>query len=185
MSASPLAAQQLDASFWLKISDGDVRHIPWYVYNGEDVVVDARFNFDQPETFAVFLGRPFGSGNLTLTPSFGCLIGPDYMGLSVQFNVLAALNKRTSLFALNQYALMDDTPDFLYHWGDLLYSLNDRILVGLDEQIYKESGSGVFIDIGPVVKVPLPHGLYAKLWAAWDPFHNYQRKVFLGIGYTR
>lgn len=152
-----------------------------YVYANDLFAVDTRYNFDQPKTFTFFVGKAFGE-KFVITPYLGFMAG-DFKGSSVQINLFRA-NGRLSLFSLNQYAWMNGSPDFAYHWADVLVRVNGILGLGFDEQVYKEPRSDYFVDFGPVVKLFVGNRTYIKVWGTVDPWHNWDRKLFVGVGWT-
>jgi hypothetical protein len=178
---APVSAGVHDASVWSKWDGGKTTVIPWYVYSGPHATVDTRFNFDQRNTFALFLGKSFAKGKLSITPYLGGMVG-DYSGTSAQLNFFVSSGKK-SLFVMNQYAWMDRSPNFAYHWADGLVQINKHLALGFDEQAYKEPRGDWYVDVGPVAKVSVGHA-YLKAWGTIDPGHDWDRKFFIGIGYA-
>ncbi len=182
-AASEAFAGNHDISVWTKWNSGEETTIPWYLYNSKKVSVDTRYNFDEPKTWAGFLGHTFGTETFSVSPYVGFLAG-DTKGSSAQLNVSFSHGKST-IFVLNQYAWMSGkTPDFLYHWGDTAYLITTHLAVGFDEQIYREPRSESFVDLGPVLKILPTKKIYAKLWLTSDPGHSWHKKFFAGVGYV-
>ena len=119
----------------------------------------------------------------------GAIRGNDYRAITAQ-HTLSKSKGAHNFFTLNQYswATRSDRPDFLYHFADYLYDVGrGGLLVGFDEQVYRESDpvSDYFIDMGPVVKKKFATGAYIKLWYSIDPGHSEIKKFFVGVGYSR
>lgn len=186
---SSVAFAQHDLSLWIKRINSETTLIPWYMYMGKKFVVDARYNFDMPRSGAVFVGKSFGSEKVSVIPTVGFIVG-NYKGISVQADV-AASKGRFSTFLINQYSWGigkhdgNVRPDFIYHWGDHLIKILNWFSLGIDEQLYKETGSPAQFDIGPVARFS-HRNMYFKAWPAWSagPASPGLSTLFVTIGYT-
>lgn len=178
---APMAEAQHDLSTWFKVRDGKTTVIPWYVYATDKIFIDARYNFDAGDSTAVFIGKPFGD-EVKIIPAIGGIVG-DYNSLSAEVNVIGKLGP-FEYFTLNQYSCgFGDSPDFVYHWVDVLIPLGKNVLVGFDEQWYYQKGGKGELDYGPVVKLKTNDGLYLKGWLAAT--NTGAHKFFLGFGLTK
>lgn len=179
---APVAEAQHDMATWFKMRDGKTTVIPWYVYGGDKVFVDARYNFDALDSMAVFVGTPYEIGSVQVIPAVGGIVG-KYNSLSAEVNVIGKMGKAT-YFTLNQYSLgVNGSPNFVYHWLDVLCPIGKHVMVGADEQWYWEPGSKGEWDVGPVVKLKTSDGLYLKGWLAAT--NTGAHKFFLGFGFSR
>ena len=174
---------QHDFAVWSKVDQSDVTVIPWYVYNGSSLLVDARYNFDQQKTAGAFVGRAFEVRGVSVMPYAGALVG-DYDGISTQINAFAGFDVYT-VFVMNQYSrgIGEGHADFIYHWVDALWHPNPRLALGIDGQVYKESGIPLLVDVGPVVKILPASYFYVKAWGTVDPKNSWDKKFFVGIGF--
>lgn len=178
------AYAQDNLSLWTKYRGGTITMIPWYVFDNGKVFVDARYNFDALKTGAVLVGKSFGDSSLMFSPAVGGMVG-NYRAVSPELNVSGTLGK-INFFTLNQYSFgLGSSPDFAYHWLDLLYPLGNggKVFVGLNEQVYWEPHTSAQIDLGPVVKVVIGKHCFVKVWYAFA--NEGANKIFLGIGVFR
>ena len=176
------ALAQHDLSAWFKVRDGKTTVIPWYVYGGDKIFVDARYNFDAPDSVAIFVGKPIAIGSVQVIPAIGGIAG-KYNGISAEVNVIGKLGP-ISYFTLNQYSLgVSGSSNFVYHWLDLLYPLGKHVMVGVDEQWYWQPGGKGELDVGPALKVKTSDGLYLKGWLAVT--NTGSHKFFIGLGFAR
>lgn len=166
---------------WFKLHDGKTTVIPWSVYSSDMVFLDVRYNFDAAESAAAFIGKPYKVGEVQIIPAVGGIVG-KYNGFSAEVNVIGKLGK-TAYFTMNQYSLgAGGSPNFIYHWTDLLYPLGKYVQAGFDEQLYWEPGTTGKWDYGPVVKVTLGNGMYFKGWLAASNIGPHS--TFVGIGHS-
>ncbi len=174
-------AQSNDLANYFKVTENGTQKIPWYTYNKGALSVDARYNFDWPNTTSIFLGRNVTQGQTTLTYELGGIVGGGHGGISPELLTYTEHGK-VSIFSLYQVAFsVKNDPYFVFHYGDLLYSLSPRVKAGLDEQIYYERGmAGPDIDVGPVVKVTIKPA-YVKAWWSVNPTGRLQ-KTFFAVG---
>jgi hypothetical protein len=185
---------QHDLSLWNRSGYGENVAYPWYLYLGSKVTFDARYNFDQKETGAAYVGKTFGNAKLTAVPAAGVLFG-KYNGISPQLYLMVNTG-RLSLFTMHQYVkrLGSESNDFQYHWIDALFIVNKHLSVGPDYQVYHEPNSGyVEHDLGPSAKyviTSIPVGEKCKLspyLRAWyarslGPENSGSNLLFLTIG---
>ena len=147
---------QNDLSLWNRSAYGENVPYPWYLYIGSKVSFDARYNFDQKKTGAMFVGKPIGNSKFMAIPAAGALFG-KYNGISPQVYFLVNVG-RMNLFTMHQYvkALGQSSNDFQYHWVDALFVTNKHLSVGVDYQVYHEPKSGFAEhDLGPSAKYVL------------------------------
>jgi len=180
-------APQSDLSLYHLSMDGAApRYIPWYVWCGEDLVVDTRYNFDAQWAFSFFVGKAFGEGLFVAIPEIGMIYGPTYKAGSAELFLVGA-NETYTHVAITQYAAhIGDGADFFYHWYEGTFFFAEKSLqIGASEQVFREFADGAVmqIDIGPVVKTNFGQ-MYIKLWPTWSPTQTDVYKCYLGVGYV-
>jgi len=181
--AAPAVEAQHDLSAYYKLHDGVATAIPWYVYSSPSGnFVDARYNFDALDSLAVFAGKSFIVGGVTVTPAIGGIVG-KYDGVSGEVNLAWKL-WGMNWFTLNQYSAgVGESRDFTYHYMEALYPLGRHVQVGFDEQWWWSPGGKGEWDYGPVLKLKTSDGLYLKTWVAAT--NTGPHKLFVGFGFTR
>lgn len=174
-SVVPEALQaQADISAWGKVTEGQSTVAPWVNYTKGKIMVDSRYNYDEPNTLAFFVGLPLTKGAVTITSSLGAMVG-DYQAISPQIYI--TYNKgRAYVFTMNTYAV-GRGYNFVYHWIDALLQIAPAVQVGLGEQIYRDTeGRYSFVDVGPTLRFTTGR-YYIKLWQTWstkgDPAKTY------------
>lgn len=184
-----LFGQQNDFSVWTRSTAGETVVIPWYMHLGKKAVVDVRYNFDAKNTAGICLGKKWGDETITVIPEACGYIG-DLNGFGPEFLVLGSKG-RINLFSQNQY-IRGSLPSnsFVYHWVDLVASVNKYIALGVDYQVFKLTNvsAPTAVDIGPAAKITVGK-MYFRLWPCWgmDPKDANRRgnpTLFLGVGYV-
>jgi len=154
--------------------------VSWFSCPVGKFVVDFRHNFDQGETFGLFVGYRVVfevldedadslPATLTFVPMLGVLNGP-YDGISPQL-VTTISRGQLNAYILNQYSASTcSRPDFAYHLLEMSWTLKkvNWLTLGVGEQLYHEVTSGfkTEVDIGPQIKVTWGRA-FAKLWYSW------------------
>lgn len=183
---APVAAQH-DMSCWVKVVDSkfESRLIPWYTYATDRVYLDARYNFDWPNSAGAFAGPAYTVGKWYVAPVAGLILG-DYDALTAELNTVYA-NGRFACVGLDQVAVSkDDVGLFLYHWRDFTHRTFSYAKLGAGEQVYWDSSNFFSVDAGPEVKF-LWADTYLKVWPAVNYIRvggssETRKKIFLGLG---
>lgn len=174
-----------DLSYFYKNVDGQKTNIFWYTQVTENLFFEARYDFDAPNTFGIFAGKPYGDRRLNVTPAIGILSG-DYDGFSPEVYVGGGRGK-FGFFSLYQYAAWTGAgsmPDWAYQWMDVTYQAHLLVKVGIGEQVYHEFTSGFSsqVDIGPTALINLGQ-FYLKPWYTFGSGEGNTEKLILGVGY--
>jgi hypothetical protein len=127
---------------------GSAVYVPVAYYNTSgNWYGEARYNYDDVETFSLYAGKKFsreGDLSYSATPMIGGLVG-RMNGASVGMNMEAGFQK---LFFTCQsqysFSLEDKTNKFFFNWSELGVQATDWLYGGLAMQqtnIYKTTGS--------------------------------------------
>jgi hypothetical protein len=99
--------------------------------------VEARYNYEDLNTFSLYLGRTFSIGDIvaySLTPLVGAVAG-NFQGGSVGVNAMIEYNK-IFFSSESQYtfSFRESSEDFLFAWSDLAYQPTKWFYAGLSTQ---------------------------------------------------
>lgn len=134
-STGPIWSHNLEASFYI-FSD-DFIFMPVYTADRDWLHLEARYNYEDRNTFSVWAGYNFTGGEkleYTITPMLGGLIGNTNgfapgLEISLGFHGIELFFESEYVFDIN-----DGGNDFYYNWTDLTYSPRDWIWFGLSFQ---------------------------------------------------
>ena len=185
---------QHDAAIFVKVPDGKVKEsvlIPWYVYSGEKVFLDIRYNFDWANTATFMAGKTFTvKKGWDLTPAVGFMFGGEYDAFIAELNLFKKFGKKgkASIFNIVEYGatFSREQPDVFYQFGSLMWKPKRWLQFGVEEQVYFETNpmSEATLDIGPAVKFFFSN-FYVKIWPTYDPISSgHPQKTFIGLGFN-
>ncbi len=182
-------SQSGDVSLWTKVhkkgSHISTEYIPWVTYDSGELFLEFRNNFDWGNSTTLFLGKSFQlNDSVVVIPEIGFVNGPNYNSFTGQI-LLCGGSDNVSWISMNQYSWGsgDSSTNFVYHWTEILFKVNERVSVGVGEQVYWEPGIDAELDIGPVVKFLFSKGFYLKLWGTINPTQtSNDKKLFAGVG---
>ena len=174
-------AQNNNAALWLKSNKYETELIPWYLYHGDDYILDLRYNFDVHAHGTVFAGKMFANADSSIMfyPGAGCILGTEYLGIMPGF----WLETEGSWYKWNtmtEYSI-GKQYDFSYAWTEFRWKMHMAIEIGAGIQSYYEPRNGFHkTDIGPVVKVAFDN-MYTKFWFTGTP-EDGRKTLFIGLG---
>jgi hypothetical protein len=111
--------------------------LPVYQVNKDWLHLEARYNYEDRNTFSAWFGYNFSGGNkfeYTITPMVGGIAGNTNgiaPGLEMDFNFYGFELYSESEFVFD---LQDSEASFYYNWTDFSYSPNDWLWFGLSLQ---------------------------------------------------
>ena len=136
---------------------GEYILLPVFRVDKDKLHLEARYNYEDLETFSGWVGYTFSGGNTvtyTLTPMLGGVVG-NSNGMAI--SMLATVNFKAFEFYTEMENLVDfNTKDnnFYYAWTDFSYSPTDWLWLGLSGQrtrLYQtdlEIQKGFFVGAG-------------------------------------
>jgi hypothetical protein len=141
---------------------------------------EARFNYEEINTFSLYAGHNFSAGNglaWSFTPMAGWITG-RMKGGSIGLNSDLSWNK-FSFSSQTQYSISASTfyDNFFYNWSELYYSPSDWFYMGIAVEHTRLYASSAIVDPG------LLAGLSFRGWSipfyVFKPFHA---KQFFVVG---
>jgi hypothetical protein len=115
--------------------------------------LEARYNYEDRDTFSAFVGRSWGLGKLTLTPMIGAAVGlTDGIapGLEAEFS-----SGRFEVWVESEYLFDFSGSDgnFFYAWSEASYGVTPWGALGLMTQRTKTFRTDVEFDWGLLARV--------------------------------
>ena len=136
-SASDSSAWEFttDASFYFIPDDFFV--LPVFRADKNKLHLEARYNYEDRETFSAWVGYNFSGGNkleYTITPMVGGIVGLSD-GIAPGLEITLGL-KRFELYVESEYVFDFEATEnnFFYNWTDLTYSATDWLWFGISAQ---------------------------------------------------
>ncbi|MBP6979092.1 MAG: hypothetical protein PHD61_10575 [Bacteroidales bacterium] len=112
--------------------------LPIYSADKSHLHLEARYNYEDLNTFSAWMGYNFSGGKNTeykITPMVGGIIGRTN-GIAPGLEILIGLD-RFEFSSESEYVfdLQEKENDFFYNWTDLTYSPLDWLWLGLSTQL--------------------------------------------------
>jgi hypothetical protein len=148
-----------DLNFYL-IPD-DFFALPVFRADNSNLHLEARYNYEDRETFSGWVGYNFSGGDdefsYTFTPMLGGVVGLS-KGISPGLE-LTLTYKKFELYSEmeNLFDLKDNENNFYYNWADLTYSPTDWFWFGISGQRTRLYQTDLEIQRGLQVGVGLKH----------------------------
>jgi hypothetical protein len=122
----------------------------------ENILFEARYNYEDRRAGSFWLGRPFSFGEswqFELTPMAGVVVGSQHAaapGLKLDVNW-----KSLNIYSEMEYVVDFDTRDnnFFYSWSEVTVGLWEHLRVGIVGSRTRAYDSPVDLDRGPVVRL--------------------------------
>ncbi|HNS18290.1 MAG TPA: hypothetical protein PKI34_10760 [Bacteroidales bacterium] len=116
----------------------DFIFLPIYSADKNRLHLEARYNYEDINTFSAWIGYNFSGGNnveYTITPMAGGIIG-NTNGIAPGLEIILGLD-RFELSSESEYVfdLHDNGNNFFYNWTDLTYSPFEYLWLGLSAQL--------------------------------------------------
>lgn len=167
-SAELLHAQQDSTSGWDVSTDlnfylipDDFFALPVFRADKNNWHLEARYNYEDRETFSGWVGYNFSGGDdafsYTFTPMLGGVVGlSNGIAPGLEFTLTY---KKFELYSEmeNLFDLQDNENDFYYNWADLTYSPTDWFWFGISGQRTRLYQTALEIQRGLQVGVGLKH----------------------------
>lgn len=178
-----------------RVNPGTGTPLMWFTQENSRYFLEARANFDWASTVTIAVGKTMPMGNYWITPKVGLLLAMSisgYDGVSVEFNHGFSFGD-FSVFQMNQLAVggRNTNPPFFYDYSQIGWSPMKNLSFVYGAQFFRaleiqegEESLEWWVDHGPAVKISFKGGFYAKPWLTWDPAHEDNRKVIVGVGRT-
>jgi hypothetical protein len=142
---------------------------------------EARYNYEDAETFSLYLGRAFTGGkslNYSLVPMLGGSVG-RFNGISTGLNIDLELNK---FFFSSQSQYSRSTSGygdhFVYNWSELGYQSLKWLYAGLSFQHTHDRLTGN--DLQPGLMIGFTFNRFSIPIYTFDPFNN-GRNFIVGL----
>ncbi|HTF21564.1 MAG TPA: hypothetical protein VK658_25975 [Chryseolinea sp.] len=159
--------------------------VPIITYESPHIYVEARYNYEENNTFSIYLGRSVSGKNkceYSITPMIGFAMG-QFSGVAAGAN--ATLAYQNIFFTTQiQYArsFHEVRDDFAFAWTDLTYQPATWIYVGLSTQQTVMPRASTFLsEQGIVVGFSIERWTFPMYY--FMPIHEDQYFV-LGINYN-
>lgn len=143
-----------DIEGWFYIMKDDFIFSPVYAADKGWLHLEARYNYEDINTFSGWLGYNFNGGNkfqYAITPMFGALVGNlngIAPGLEFNFQYFGFELDSESEYIFD---LKDKTNDYFYNWTDLSYAPLDWLWFGVSLQKTEIYKSDLEIQFGPLI----------------------------------
>jgi hypothetical protein len=130
----------------------------------DDLLIEARYNYESRDVGSVWLGKSFSFGDkweFEFIPMLGGLYGSEHgmaPGLKADI-VRGSLNFYSELEYVFNFNTRED--NFFYSWSELTYGVLEHLRVGIVGNRTRVYDSAVELDRGPIIK------------AAFEPFTVY------------
>ena len=124
-------------SGWFYIMKDDFKFSPIYAVNKDWLHLEARYNYEDMNTFSAWFGYNFSGGNnfqYTITPMIGGIVGnTNGMAPGLEFDFLFY---GFELYSESEYVFdfQDHDNDYFYNWTDFTYSPLDWLWFGFSAQ---------------------------------------------------
>jgi hypothetical protein len=136
-SSSDSAGWEFSADANLYFIPDDFFILPVFRADKNKLHLEARYNYEDRETFSAWVGYNFSGGNkleYTITPMVGGVVGLSD-GIAPGLEITLGL-KRFELYVESEYFFDIEATEnnFFYNWTDLTYSATDWLWFGLSAQ---------------------------------------------------
>jgi hypothetical protein len=186
LNATNLLAQVGFEQYFYVTDKKMVTLVPVLDYQADNhMYVEGRYNYEELNTFSLYLGRTFSVSrkvSYSVTPMLGGVIG-KFKGGSAGINA-AAEYRKIFFSSQSQYtcSFNESNNDFFFAWSDLGYQPLKWLYVGLStQQTYLPHSRSLIAESGVLL------GFLVKKWTfplySFSPFGN-DTYFVLGINYS-
>ncbi|MFD1316452.1 hypothetical protein [Namhaeicola litoreus] len=162
-----------DIEGWLYLVPDQVVFSPVYILDKGWLHMEARYNYEDLNTFSAWFGYNFSGGNhfkYTFTPMIGGLAGKLNglsPGLEVDFDFYGFNLNSSSQYVFN---FKDRHSDFYYNWTDFTYAPLDWMSFGFSFQRTQLYQNSLELQYGPMID--LGYKWFELSCYYFNPFNN-------------